>query len=206
MRPRPPSIAKSVALYAGYARGLEESGTAPPNAANRNQPLPAIITEQKDGGVRFNLSKREGGGRRVRPEPALFRLRRRQRLQAGGNGPQPRRGIFGIRRHHAEARHRRRRHAAQNQGHRLRRGRRQHWLQAGRPADASAHRQRQLEDALRRGLELDMAVSHRGRTPATTDNLVFIPRARAGRPRRALRFKIARRERDLPPAARQPVR
>ena len=50
-------ISKSVALYAGYARGLEESGTAPPNAANRNQPLPAILTEQKDAGVRFNLTK-----------------------------------------------------------------------------------------------------------------------------------------------------
>ena len=32
----------AVALYAGYARGLEESGTPPPNAANRNQALPAI--------------------------------------------------------------------------------------------------------------------------------------------------------------------
>ena len=44
-------------MYAGYARGLEESGTAPPNAANRNQPLPAIMTEQKDAGVRFALTK-----------------------------------------------------------------------------------------------------------------------------------------------------
>jgi iron complex outermembrane receptor protein len=26
-----------------------------------------------------------------------------------------------------------------------------------------------------KGLELDLAVSHRGRTPATTDNLVFLP-------------------------------
>jgi iron complex outermembrane receptor protein len=50
-------LGKSVAVYAGYARGLEESGVAPPNAANRNQSLPVILTEQKDGGVRFNLSK-----------------------------------------------------------------------------------------------------------------------------------------------------
>jgi len=50
-------LSKSVAVYVGYARGLEESGVAPPNAANRNQPLPAILTEQKDAGVRFNLTK-----------------------------------------------------------------------------------------------------------------------------------------------------
>ena len=34
-------------VYVGYARGLEESGIAPPNAANRNQPLAAVITSQK---------------------------------------------------------------------------------------------------------------------------------------------------------------
>lgn len=50
-------LSKSVALYAGYARGLEETGTAPPNAANRNQPLPPNLTEQKDAGVRFKLTK-----------------------------------------------------------------------------------------------------------------------------------------------------
>lgn len=42
--------------YAGYARGLEESGIAPDNAANRNQPLPAILTRQIDGGLRFALT------------------------------------------------------------------------------------------------------------------------------------------------------
>lgn len=50
-------LSKSVSLYAGYARGLEESGIAPPNAANRNQPLPAIITEQKDAGFRWSVTK-----------------------------------------------------------------------------------------------------------------------------------------------------
>lgn len=49
-------LSKSVAFYAGYARGLEENGVAPPNAANRNQPLPAILTEQKDAGVRIGLT------------------------------------------------------------------------------------------------------------------------------------------------------
>src|SRR4029079_12798119 len=51
------NLSKNIPVYAGYARGLEESGTAPPNAANRNQPLPAIITEQKDAGIRFGLTK-----------------------------------------------------------------------------------------------------------------------------------------------------
>ena len=51
------NIGKSVIVYAGYARGLEETGVAPPSAANRNQPLPVILTQQKDAGVRINLSK-----------------------------------------------------------------------------------------------------------------------------------------------------
>jgi len=47
------NLSRTITVYAGYARGLEESGLAPLNAANRSAPLPAIITEQKDGGVRF---------------------------------------------------------------------------------------------------------------------------------------------------------
>ncbi len=47
------NVSKSVTIYAGYARGLEESGLAPPTAANRNAPLPTIITSQKDAGVRI---------------------------------------------------------------------------------------------------------------------------------------------------------
>ncbi|MBR0553374.1 TonB-dependent receptor [Stakelama marina] len=49
-------ISNDIAIYAGYSRGLEESGVAPPNAANRSQPLPAIITEQKDAGFRWNVN------------------------------------------------------------------------------------------------------------------------------------------------------
>ncbi|MEO5938354.1 MAG: TonB-dependent receptor [Sphingomonas sp.] len=49
-------VSKAITLYAGYARGLEESGVAPPNAANRNQPLDAVLTEQKDAGVRWNVT------------------------------------------------------------------------------------------------------------------------------------------------------
>lgn len=64
------NIGKSIVVYAGYARGLEETGTAPPNAANRNQPLPAILTRQKDAGVRIKISKG------VRAVAGVFDLRR----------------------------------------------------------------------------------------------------------------------------------
>lgn len=49
-------VSKAITLYAGYARGLEESGVAPPNAANRNAPLDAVLTEQKDAGLRWNVT------------------------------------------------------------------------------------------------------------------------------------------------------
>lgn len=49
-------LSRRVSGYAGYARGLEESGVAPPSAANRNEPLDAIITTQKDAGIRVDLS------------------------------------------------------------------------------------------------------------------------------------------------------
>ncbi|MEY4579773.1 MAG: hypothetical protein RL701_4476 [Pseudomonadota bacterium] len=47
---------ESLAFYAGYTRGLEESGIAPGNAANRNQPLPGILTQQIDAGLRYTLT------------------------------------------------------------------------------------------------------------------------------------------------------
>jgi iron complex outermembrane receptor protein len=49
------SPAKTWMVYAGMVRGLEESGFAPENAANRNETLPASRTRQMDGGVRFKL-------------------------------------------------------------------------------------------------------------------------------------------------------
>lgn len=51
-------LSDRIALYAGYTRGLEESGIAPINAANRNEALPAIRTSQADAGVRWTLNKR----------------------------------------------------------------------------------------------------------------------------------------------------
>ena len=44
-----------VAVYASYTRGIEEFGTAPENAVNRGQPLPAALTTQIDGGFRYRI-------------------------------------------------------------------------------------------------------------------------------------------------------
>jgi iron complex outermembrane receptor protein len=41
--------------YAGYTRGLEESGTAPANAVNRNSAPPALRTSQRDAGIRYAI-------------------------------------------------------------------------------------------------------------------------------------------------------
>lgn len=50
------NISDDLAIYASYAKGLEESPIAPERAANFNEALPAIITEQKDAGIRWAVS------------------------------------------------------------------------------------------------------------------------------------------------------
>jgi iron complex outermembrane recepter protein len=50
------TITDSLAVYGGYTRGLEESGVAPQNATNRNEGLPAIITSQRDIGLRWAIT------------------------------------------------------------------------------------------------------------------------------------------------------
>jgi iron complex outermembrane receptor protein len=49
---------KGVAVYGGYSRGFEENGSPPSNAANRNEALPAILTRQIDAGVRVEVTPR----------------------------------------------------------------------------------------------------------------------------------------------------
>ena len=49
-------VTDRLAIYGGYTRGLEESGVAPGNALNRNEALPAILTSQRDFGLRFSLA------------------------------------------------------------------------------------------------------------------------------------------------------
>ncbi len=50
------NITSRLVLYAGAVTGLEESGIAPGNAANRNEALPAIRTRQFDAGLRFAVT------------------------------------------------------------------------------------------------------------------------------------------------------
>lgn len=170
------NLAKTMIVYAGYSRGLEESGLAPPNAANRNQPLPVILTEQKDAGIRFNIA------RGVKAVAGIFDLTRpyfgydsanvfthvgtvrsrgaefsvsgsltpRVDIVAGGMLLKPRvtrdEGVQGV--------------------------------IGSRPVGFPNHllnlnlnwRTPMLE-----GLDLDLAVIHRASSPSTTDNLVFVP-------------------------------
>jgi len=50
------NLSERLIVYAGSATGLEESGIAPGNAANRNEALPAIRTRQFDTGLRYTLA------------------------------------------------------------------------------------------------------------------------------------------------------
>lgn len=46
----------ALALYTSFTRGLEESGIAPENASNRGEALPASLTKQVDGGIRYRIT------------------------------------------------------------------------------------------------------------------------------------------------------
>jgi iron complex outermembrane receptor protein len=49
-------LTDKLVAYAGYTRGLEESGVAPTNAVNRNSAPPALRTSQRDAGIRYALT------------------------------------------------------------------------------------------------------------------------------------------------------
>ena len=48
-------VTPQLAFYSGYTRGLEEFGTAPDNTVNAGEPLPARLTKQIDGGLRYTI-------------------------------------------------------------------------------------------------------------------------------------------------------
>ena len=50
------TLTPRLAAYGGHVTGLEESGVAPENAANRNEALPAIRTRQWDAGLRWTMA------------------------------------------------------------------------------------------------------------------------------------------------------
>jgi iron complex outermembrane receptor protein len=51
-------LSDELVAYAGYTRGLEESGVAPANAVNRNEAPPALRTSQRDAGIRYAILPR----------------------------------------------------------------------------------------------------------------------------------------------------
>jgi iron complex outermembrane receptor protein len=51
-------VSPQLAAYASYTRGFEEIGNAPFNAANRDEVVPAQLTEQIDAGIRYQFSPR----------------------------------------------------------------------------------------------------------------------------------------------------
>jgi iron complex outermembrane receptor protein len=51
-------LTDKLVAYAGYTRGLEESGVAPANAVNRNSAPPALRTSQGDAGIRYAILPR----------------------------------------------------------------------------------------------------------------------------------------------------
>lgn len=63
-------VGDRLTIYAATTRGLEESGTAPGNAANANEVLPALRTKQIEGGLRYRLSDK------IRFAGAWFDLRK----------------------------------------------------------------------------------------------------------------------------------
>jgi iron complex outermembrane receptor protein len=169
------NVAKSIIVYAGYARGLEECGTAPTNAANRNQPLPAIITEQKDAGIRFGLTKG------VKAVVGVFDL---SRPYFGFDAANVYKQVGTVRSRGAEFSvsgsitpkldvvaggvFLKPRVTASDTGD---------GVIGSKPVGLPTHI---LIGNLNwktpvKGVELDLGVSHRGRTPTTTDNLVFVP-------------------------------
>lgn len=186
------NLSKSIIVYGGYARGLEESGVAPDNAANRKAPLPVILTEQKDAGIRFNLSKGlkavagvfdlsrpyfSFDSANVYKQVGTVRSRGVEFSVSGNLTPNLNivaGGMFLDPKVTADA-------AATNVG--------------SKPVGLPTHLvilngnwKTPVE-----GLELDAGIVHRGRTPSTTDNLVFVPaRARVDFGTH-YRFKIAKR-------------
>ena len=168
-------VSKSINVYAGYSRGLEESGTAPNNAANRNEPLETILTEQKDAGVRIALAPG------INAVAGVFDL---TRPYFGFNTDNVFRRVGTVRSRGAEFSVSGKVTPKLNVvlGGVLLKPR----VSAGddvlgnigtKPFGLPTHIvnfNANWESPLK-GLQLDVGMSHRGRQPATTDNLVYLP-------------------------------
>lgn len=50
------ALSPKLTAFASYSRGLEESGTAPANAVNRGEVLPAVKASQRELGIRYQVA------------------------------------------------------------------------------------------------------------------------------------------------------
>lgn len=169
-------LSDRLAVYAGYTRGLEESGVAPSSAANRNEPLPAILTSQRDAGFRWTI------GPNLRLVAGLFDVRKPYFERDAGNlysllGEVRHRGIEAsltgalTPRLNIVAGAVLMRPRVTGEGVELGRVGRRPVGQPTRLIRFNADwRPPQLP-----GLSFDLGVVHTGRRPATRDNLVSLP-------------------------------
>ena len=168
-------LSKRVSVYAGVSRGLEESGTAPASAANRNEPLETIITKQKDAGIKVDLTST------LKAIVGVFDL---ERPAFGFDSANMFRQVGSIRSRGAEF------SVSGKLTPRLNillggvllkpRVTRSTDVQGEigkRPFGLPTHIinfNANWETPFVTGLQLDMGLSHRGRQPATVDNAVFL--------------------------------
>jgi iron complex outermembrane receptor protein len=190
-------LAKTVSAYAGFSRGLEASGAAPFDAANRNQPLPVILTQQKDAGVSFKIA---GGLKLI---GGIFDLRRPYFGYASGRIYTQ---VGSIESKGAEI------SASGSLTKQLDIVAGGVFLKpkvtpdpdaegvigskpvglASRYANVNVNWRTPLK-----GIELDLNVKHQGRTPSTTDNLVFLPASTIVSPGSRYRFRLAGKQATL---------
>lgn len=192
------NLSKSITVYAGYSRGLEESGVAPPSATNRNEPLATIITQQKDAGIRIKT----GGG--IKIVGGVFDL---SKPYFGFDSGHFYRQVGTVRDRGAEF------SVSGNVTPRLSVVAGGVLLDPKVTRDVSASgviglrpvglSPRQLSLSMNwktpfvRRLELDGTIINRARTPATTDNLVSIPDKLRIDIGSHYRFKLAKRDATL---------
>jgi iron complex outermembrane receptor protein len=192
------NLGKTTTVYAGYARGLEESGTAPTNAANRNEPLPAILTQQKDAGVRFSLTDK------VKAVAGIFDL---TRPYFGFNSANVFKQVGTVESRGAEFSlsgsvtprlnvvaggvFLRPRVTASDSGD---------GEIGSKPVGIPTHlliMNANWKTPLAQGLELDLGLTHRGSAAATTSNSVFLPARARVDVGGHYHFKLARRDATL---------
>jgi iron complex outermembrane receptor protein len=194
---------RGVAVYGGYSRGFEDNGPPPANAANRSDALPAIINRQIDGGVRVDIAPK------MKAVAGVFDLSRpyfgfdqdNRYVQIGTT--RSRGAEFSLSGSLTDT-------LTLVAGGVLLDARVQADSGASgtigrRPVGMPSHIfsvDANWDAAFVRGLSFDAALSHRGETPATTDNAVKVP-ARAqldlgsryrftlGKTRATARFQLA---------------